>query len=173
MKYDGKKYIAIAGKELNTVRIVRKKTKKTSGNKPLLSLTESIKVCFHPTFTYHSLERIAERLQPPRVKEVDIIIGGKIRIRGPLLGHWLDPKLLRRIIEDMRSNVAGKCYYNEKDDAVLIWGKVACYIVDRKQTLITTYKEPNKGQLHEEGYRLAAKRFVALYFGIEQALAKK
>lgn len=172
MKYDGKKYIAIAGKELNTVRIVRKKTKKTSGNKPVLSLTESIKIGFTPSFSYHALVRISERLQPARVKVVDLVVGNA-RVYGPLLGHWIDPKLLRHIIEDVRSNVAGKSYWNEKDSALLVWGKVACYIVDDKQTIITVYKEPNKGQLHEMGYKLAPKRFIATYFSIEQKLAKK
>lgn len=74
MKYDEKKYIAIAGKELNTVRIIKKKKGKTSGNKPLLSITETIKQEFYPQFTYHSILRIAQRLQPERVKNVCLLV---------------------------------------------------------------------------------------------------
>lgn len=73
MKYDGRKYIAIAGKQLNTVRIIRKKKPKPKG-KTVLSLTESIKQEFNPVFSYHSIMRISERLQPTRIKEVCMIV---------------------------------------------------------------------------------------------------
>lgn len=145
MKYDWKFFQQVAG---YSVPSPGKKKKKVSSPKSKYARFEEQ---FHPSFTYHALVRLSERLQKPRIKDVYIRCG-KFSISWPLLWNWIEPQLIRDVIDDITHSAMKGCLFSEKTQRVLIKWRKAFYALSHDHTIITIMAELEKEYRKEQEY---------------------
>lgn len=111
-----------------------------------------------PSFTFHSLKRLSQRIQKPRRKVCAIDIGNRY-IVWPVLAKWIDPKLIKICIEDIKKTMKewAVLYSKQKDSLAVKW-KIAVYIVSPNLEIITLYKKFERKQEKEEWYLTISKK---------------
>ena len=101
-------------------------------NKNIIS---SIQSWWIPNFSYHSLERISERLAP-KSKDKSYVMLQNQKLLYDRNVWWITPKLLRLVISDIRYSFINYLYSTESDTILTRW-KLAKYIIGRWWELIT------------------------------------
>lgn len=99
------------------------------------NIIASIQSWWIPTFSYHSLQRISERLAP-KIQDKAYIVVNNQKLWYTRNVWWITPKLLRLVITDIRHSFINYLYSTESDTILTIW-KLAKYIIAKWWEVIT------------------------------------
>lgn len=88
-----------------------------------------------PNFSYHSLERISERIAPKTIEKRYIVFNNQKLFYNHSI-WWITPKLLRSVISDIRHSFIHYLYSTESDTILTRW-KLAKYIIAKWWEVIT------------------------------------
>lgn len=99
------------------------------------NIIASIQSWWSPNFSYHSLQRISERLAP-KVQDKAYIVVDNQKLWYTRSVWWITPKLLGSVITDIRHSFINYLYSTESDTILTRW-KLAKYIIAKWWEVIT------------------------------------
>lgn len=137
------------------------KTKKKV--KSIKSSKENRLLKVDPIFTYHSLQRLSERVCE-KYKKYWWIRAGKYLVKWEFDAWWINPKLITDCILDIKHSMKKDLLYDWETESFAIRWKICIYIVSRKSEIITIYKEFNSEQ--KKKYRALANRDALILFNL-------
>jgi hypothetical protein len=119
------------------VRIAKwKKTRDIKRQKIInKNIIADIQTWWIPNFSYHSLQRISDRLAP-KVQDKTYIVINNQNLWYTRSVWWITPKLLRSVIADIRHSFISYVYSTESDTILTRWN-LAKYIIWKWWEVIT------------------------------------
>jgi hypothetical protein len=119
------------------VRIAKwKKTRDVKRQKIInKNIIADIQSWWTPNFSYHSLQRISERLAPKTIDKSYVVINNQ-NLWYTRSVWWITPKLLRSVIADIRHSFISYVYSTESDTILTRWN-LAKYIIWKWWEVIT------------------------------------
>lgn len=156
MKYDWKFFTQFAWTKLD----VKPKKKKP---KIVLTPRRQRLQSIAPVFTFHSLQRLSERVCHRYKKPSRVIIGNYI-VPCLLEWWWIPPRLIQDCIEDIQHSMFTDVMYSEERNTFAIHGERAIYIMSKEHAIVTLYKEFEKEE--KKKYRKASQRDTLAYFNL-------